>query len=53
MLNVPGDRLSSQEENELKEIMLEYCTNVTVRHGLKYEGNVNSELFTAWIGCVR
>lgn len=40
-------------ENKLKEIMLKYCSKVMLRHGLKYEGNANSDLFTAWIGCIR
>lgn len=40
-------------ENELKEILSQYCKEVTVKRGLKYEGMDNPELFTAWIGIVR
>ncbi len=48
-----GDWEQWPNENKLKEIMSKYCSKVTVRHGLKYEGISNSDLFTAWIGCVR
>lgn len=52
MLEV-GDWEQWPNEDGLKEIMLKYCTEVTVKHGLKYDGIVNSGLFTAWIGHVR
>lgn len=40
-------------EQNLKRIMMEYCSSVTIIHGLKYEGMGNKDLFTAWIGRVR
>lgn len=40
-------------EEQLKQIMLSYCSDVQVHHGLRYENMSNEELFTAWIGCVK
>lgn len=40
-------------EDKLKEIMMEYCSEVTVKHGLEYEDGNNKDLFTAWIGRVK
>lgn len=48
-----GDWEQWPNEETLKNIMMNYCSKVTVTHGLKYEGMVNPDLFTAWIGCVR
>lgn len=47
-----GDWEQWPNEDELREIMMDYCSVVTVKHGLKYEGMSNPDLFTAWIGCV-
>lgn len=40
-------------EEALKAIMLRYCCDVHIRHGLKYENMGNKNLFSAWIGCVK
>lgn len=37
-------------EKGLKELMEHYCQKVEVKHGLRYEGIKESDLFTAWIG---
>ena len=41
------------DETELKNTMLKYCTIVEIKHGLKYENVLHSELFSAWIGTVK
>ena len=46
-----GDWEQWPNEDELREIMMDYCSLVTVKHGLKYEGMSNPDLFTAWTGC--
>lgn len=48
-----GDWEQWLNENELKMIMNQYCKEVTVKHGIEYEGMDNPGLFTAWIGIVR
>ena len=39
--------------NGLKEMMLRYCTEVTVQPQIPYEGKQADGLFCAWIGRVR
>lgn len=40
-------------EENLRNIMLKYCSNVQVKHGIQYENMQNKDLFSAWIGCVK
>lgn len=48
-----GDCEQWFDEQELKNIMLEYCSEVEIKHGLKYENISDSSLFSAWIGTVK
>lgn len=41
------------DEQELKNIMMKYCSQVEIRNGLKYENITDSNMFTAWIGTVK
>ena len=40
-------------EDGLKKLMLTYCTDVQVKHGVPYTEGSNPDLFTAWIGKVK
>lgn len=40
-------------EDSLKRILDEYCSEVEIYHGLEYENMKNRDLFTAWIGKVK
>ena len=40
-------------EDELKQLMMQYCTEVVITHGLDYENGRNRDLFTSWVGKVR
>ena len=48
-----GDCEQWFDEQKLKSIMLEYCSEVDVKHGLRYENISDSNLFSAWIGTVK
>lgn len=41
------------DEQNLKELLLKYCSSVQIIHGLNYENSRNKELFSAWIGRVK
>lgn len=41
------------DEQMLRALMLDYCSDVEIIHGLHYENKRDSELFSAWIGEVR
>ncbi len=40
------------DADELKQIMSDYCSTVTVIDGIEYEHKKGDKLFLAWIGTV-